>query len=190
MKLLHALNTLGICSTEDLTKEEAKRFYRKACLKYHPDKNPVGLEMMKMIVAAWETLQKETFPLKEKFKESEFYDYGQEINAALNKIINLPGIIIEVCGSWVWVSNSRYEDRKIFCPPRKYDSETKKALPDDEIRFKWSKDKGRWYFRPQNSACFRFFKRDALSMEEIKRRYGATRIKSKGIYQIPAYSRS
>ena len=151
MKLLDALNTLGIKSTKTLDKKEVKKAFHLACMKYHPDRNPAGNEMMKMVLQAWEVLQKENFPINcEGFETGDCYDYGKEINDALNKIVGIEGIQIEVCGSWVWVSNTRYDQRSIFCLPRQYDPETKKPVADDEIRFRWSRDKKRWYFRPAN----------------------------------------
>ena len=184
MKVIEALNILGITKVKNLSEKEAKTAYRKSCLAYHPDRNPAGNEMIKIVIDAWETLKKNGFPLNAEIEESELYDYGAEINEALNKIINLEGVIVEVCGSWVWVSGSKYEQRKIFCPPRQYD-ENKKAIADDEIRFKWSRDKRRWYYRPQTKKCFKF-SGNLLSMEEIQKRYGSSRIKSKTTYRLSA----
>ena len=37
--------------------EEIKKAYRRACMKYHPDRNPSGEHMMKLINAAYDVLR-------------------------------------------------------------------------------------------------------------------------------------
>ena len=179
MKLTDAINILGIKKLQ-ITGEEGKKAYHKACLHYHPDRNKAGHEMMKMITQAWETLQKKGFPVVVKDGEGSLYDYGREISAALNKIVGIAGIEIEVCGSWVWVGKTRYEDKHIFCPPRK-----DKGADDGEVRFKWSRDKQMWYFRPKNHGCRRWGK-GTYSIEQIKKKYGAVRIKERQTFALNA----
>ena len=185
MKILDALNILGIKKVKDLSKKEVKTAFHRACLKYHPDHNPTGLKIMQMVLQAWETLQKANFPIdcEEEINQTDLYDYGEEINAALNKIIKMTGIVIEVCGSWVWVSATKYEDRTFFCPPRKFDPKTKKNIPDDEIRFKWSRDKKCWYFHPRTQFS-RKYGQNPFSMDKIKDKFGATTIKTKNTFQL------
>ena len=131
MKTLDALNILGIKKTLELTEKEVKKAFHAACMKYHPDRNPAGNEMMKMAIQAWEALQKKGFSMNwEGINEAEIYDYGKEVNAALSKTVGLYGIEIEVCGSWVWVGGTSYHQRGIFCPQRKFDPETKQAIPE------------------------------------------------------------
>jgi curved DNA-binding protein CbpA len=40
-----------------ITSKDIKKAYRVAALKYHPDKNPAGEEMMKIINAAYDVLK-------------------------------------------------------------------------------------------------------------------------------------
>ena len=186
MKSLDALNILGIANAVNLTEKEAKKAFHLACLKYHPDRNPAGGEMMKMILQAWAVLQEKGFPFQcEDVKEADFYDYGAEINAALNKIVGIPGIEIEVCGSWVWVGKTRYDQKEVFCPHRKFDPKTKEVISDDEIRFRWSRDKKLWYFRPRSERCRKYGKK-TLSMKEIKEKFGATKIKGRDVIRLSA----
>ncbi|MBS0350770.1 MAG: DnaJ domain-containing protein [Proteobacteria bacterium] len=37
--------------------EAIKKVYRRACMKYHPDRNPSGEHMMKLINAAYDALR-------------------------------------------------------------------------------------------------------------------------------------
>lgn len=159
MNKYDALKILGI-TEKTITEEVVKTAYRQASLKFHPDKNPAGQEMMKLINEAKETLKHLDYPFE--FNSEEGYNYGEEINEALNKIINLQGITIEVCGAWIWVSGDTKENWKIL----------------KEAGFKFSPLKKMVYFRPQY-ANTRRHKRDGLSMQEIRHKYGADNIKSK-----------
>ncbi len=81
MKLSDALSILGI--TGDYTPELIKAAYRKACSQYHPDRNPSGLEMMKMINQAFDAIKEATGTATESSERC----YGEEINNALNQVI-------------------------------------------------------------------------------------------------------
>ena len=155
---LSAKDALAILNiqTINLTIEDLKTAYRKAAAKYHPDHNPAGLEMMKMVNVAYETLK--TLDLS-KINNSapNTYDYGDAINNALNAIINL-GLTIEVCGAWVWVSGDTKPHKEIL-----------KAAG-----FFWAPKKLCWYFRP---ADYKSHNRTTWSMDKIRNTYGSTEVK-------------
>lgn len=159
MKLQDALNILGL--TGEVTFEDAKRAYRKASMKYHPDRNPAGLEMMKAVNTAWATLQAWDFnadPVSVKEGKNNFY--GDALNEALNAIIDLPGIRIEICGAWVWVSGDT------------------KPVKDTlkEAGYKWASKKFQWYFRPEEY----FSKsRGNWSMDDIRTHYGSEEVQTR-----------
>ena len=46
------LELSGVINAEDI-----KKAYRKACMKYHPDRNPSGEHMMKLVNAAYAVLK-------------------------------------------------------------------------------------------------------------------------------------
>ncbi len=94
-----AAKILGLSG--NITPEIAKDAYRKACKKYHPDINPAGEEMMKLVNTAYNVLQDFSGDVKEQETE-----YGEQLNNALNAIFNLSGLLIEICGAWVWVSGA------------------------------------------------------------------------------------
>lgn len=166
MNVYDALKVLGVTESP-VTEEVVKVAYRQACLKFHPDRNPAGDEMMKLINEAKEALKGASYPIE--YKNEDGYNYGDEINEALNKIISLQGLVIEVCGAWVWVSG-----------------ETKTHwLLLKEAGFKFSPPKTMVYFRPQY-AKNRRFKKDGLSMDEIRSKYGAENIKSIKTHYISA----
>ena len=168
MNIYDALKVLGVVESS-VTEEVVKSAFKKACFKFHPDRNPAGEEMMKLVNDAKDALKKATYPIEQKNEEG--YNYGEEINAALNKIINLQGLKIEVCGAWVWISGST----KDHWPMLK------------EAGFQFSPPKKMVYFRPQYAKARRF-KKDGLSIEEIRAKYGANSIKSKGPLYLSARS--
>ena len=149
-----ALAILNIQSN-NLTIEDIKTAYRKAATKYHPDYNPAGLEVMKMVNIAYETLKAHD-PNKITF-EPNTHDYGDAINNALNAIINL-GLVVELCGAWVWVSGDTKTHKDIL-----------KAAG-----FFWSPKKLCWYFRPEG---YRSYNRDTWSMDKIRNTYGSAKVK-------------
>lgn len=168
MNKYDALKILGITETT-ITEEIVKTAYRQVSLKFHPDRNPAGHQMMILINEAKEVLKEETYPFD--YKNDEGYNYGEEINVALNKIINLQGVVIEICGAWVWVSGN-----------------TKEHWPTlKEAGFKFSAPKKMVYFRPEYAQTRRY-KKDGLSMDEIRGKYGADKIKTKNPYYISARS--
>ncbi len=167
MNMYDALKVLGV-QESPVTEEMVKTAYRQASFKFHPDRNPAGIEMMKLVNEAKEVLKDATFPIEHKSEAG--YNYGEEINEALNKIINLQGLKIEVCGAWVWVSGSTKEHWTIL----------------KDAGFLFSPPKKMVYFRPYYAKTRRY-KKDGLSMDEIRSKYGADNIKSKKPYFLAAH---
>jgi curved DNA-binding protein CbpA len=163
-----AFKVLGI-NESPVTEEIVKKAFRQACKKFHPDINPAGKEMMILVNKAKETLKDASYPIE--FKIDECYNYGDEINEALNKIINLQGLIVEVCGAWVWVSGNTKEHWNIL----------------KGSGFKFSAPKKMVYFRP-NYASARRYRKDGLAMDEIRNKYGTDNIKTKRTYFLSAHS--
>lgn len=154
MKTQDALNILGI-STQ-VTQDEIRNAYRKACKQYHPDINPAGLEMMKLVNLAFEALQDFT-PLEDDSGQES--DYGNRLNQALNAILDF-GLGIEVCGAWIWVTGDTFKYKDTL-----------------KVRgFKYAPKKQAWYFRPEK---YKSSSRGSWTLDEIKERYGAHTVKRK-----------
>lgn len=157
MKLQDALNILGI-QGENVTLEICKEAYRKAAMKYHPDRNPGGLEMMKAVNSAWDFLQSWNWEGDTvNVKPSKDADYGDALNAAINAVVGLHEVSLEVCGAWVWVSGNTYPYKDTF-----------KAAG-----FMWASKKHQWYFRPQEWKSSSFGEWD---MERIRERFGSEKV--------------
>jgi hypothetical protein len=159
MKTIDALNILSIAEKE-ITQDQVKSAYRKACKTYHPDINPAGLAMMQAVNEAYESLMNDSFPIV--VADSEVTtNYGEILNNALNAIINCVGITIEICGAWIWVSGETKTNKDIL----------------KSSGFIWSNQKEMWYFRPKSQK--KRFYRGKSSIDEIRVKYGSEKINSR-----------
>ena len=109
MNINDALNLLSLSSKA--TQAEIKKAYKAASLKFHPDRNPAGEKMMIAINEAYNTLKDlgETVTANEHFKEN---NYAEELNEVLNALFAMEGIIVEICGNWVWISGKTKEHKE------------------------------------------------------------------------------
>ena len=120
-----AAKILGL--TGEITPELAKAAYRAACKKYHPDVNPAGEEMMKVINEAHDALREFSGTIR----EDQQTDYGDLLNDALNAVLPITGLMVEVCGAWVWVTGDTRTHRDTL----------------KQSGYKWAPKKAAWYFR-------------------------------------------
>lgn len=152
MKINDALKILKL-ETTALTQEQIKKAYREACKLYHPDLGG-SAEMMQAVNAAYEALkdyQGETV-------SNDDLEYPEALNNALNSIISLDGIIIEICGAWIWVTGNTRDHK-------------------DTLKlngFKWANKKKAWYFRPSD---YKSSSRGSMSLDEIRVRHNSSIIK-------------
>lgn len=183
MKLSHkdALSILGVevamivklradCNWDGI-QFEIQQYYRKACSKYHPDRNPAGLETMKLVNAAYEALQ---CPIVSNMwdksidgdDEVNTDNLGDEMNTALNAVIGL-GLTIEICGSWIWVSGDTKLHKEIL-----------KASG-----YHWAPKKIMWHWRPVD---YKSYSRGKYTMDDIRTAHGTTTVKPKLHKQLAA----
>ena len=151
MKIIDAAEILGLSG--EIDQAVVKTAYRQAAKQYHPDVNPAGAEMMQIVNAAYEALQDFTGTLEA--VEASAVSYPEAVNVALNAIIGLFGLDIEICGAWVWVSGATYAHRA--------------ALKTADFRY--ASKKQRWYFRPEG---WRSSSRGKFSMDDIRDKYGSS----------------
>jgi hypothetical protein len=60
------LNYVGAAAEDEIKDfDKAKKFYRKAALKFHPDRNPNGAADMSALNEVWNRLQKDYWKVKE-----------------------------------------------------------------------------------------------------------------------------
>ena len=142
---------------------DTKKAFLAACKKYHPDVNPAGESMMKIVNQAFDALKDYEGELKEQSQN----DYGEDVNAALNAIHGLEGLIIEICGAWLWVTGETRSYSKIL----------------KEAGFFWASKKKAWYFRPEG---FKSRSKGSASLDQIRDKYGSQRPQKQSMKYISA----
>ena len=150
MKLQDAAKILDLSG--DTTPASVKKAYQRAASKYHPDRNPAGVEMMKAVNLAYETLKDFQGSLEQGVE-----GYADELNNVLNKIIELSGIQIEVCGAWIWVTGNTKPHAKSL------------GRKEGAGLFFASKKKA-WYYRPSD---WKSASRGSYSMDDIRGTHGS-----------------
>lgn len=142
------------------TLDEVKQLYKTLAKQHHPDKGG-DLETMKQINAEYDfvsvrLLKGMDIKEEERTRQTAF---SQTYKEKINAIIHLEGVIVELSGSWIWVTgNTRPIKDKL-----------------KEAGFFWAKNKCAWFWRPEDQKCNN---RKPLTMEEIRRKYGSERINS------------
>ncbi len=141
------------------TIEELKRLYRSWTKKLHPDCGGTDAEMKAL------NLEYERFfeILKNKHNATadeahQTTETAAEFIEILEALRNCHGLIIELCGSWLWISGNTFENR-----------DTLKAAS-----CRWSKGKAKWYWRHEEDRTGR--KHKSMTMDWIRTRYGSETI--------------
>lgn len=161
--LIHgAAKVLGI--TGEITPEVVTAAYRRAAMKYHPDRNPAGLVMMQAVNAAREALA----DFRGNLNHSEAAaDYGPSLNDAISHLLHCVGLDLEICGAWLWVSGET----------KAHKDHIKAFETDTGNKFRWHSKKLKWYFAP-NDFKGRRRSRGNVEMEDIRERYGSAHVQT------------
>ena len=159
MKYLKGINNL----------KELKKQYRALAMELHPDRGG-DAEEFKALVNEYEQLLR--ILAKENNKDEEKFDQEVELEEeylkVVNQLISFDGLIIEILGSWIWISGKTYPARAKI----------------KELGFKWSKEKTMWYL-PDEDRPVRKYKNKGKDINEIRAKHGVkAKIKTKGAKQI------
>lgn len=154
MNVQEALNIFGLSG--ELTEQDIKKAYKKAALKYHPDRNPLGAELMKAVNSAFDFLMNNLENINKFQSENKqsHYNYAEELEQVLNILSDLTGIIYEVIGNWIWISGKTKEHKDTL----------------KEIGCKWAMKKKQWFYRPEEYKSRRNHKEH--SIDEIREMHG------------------
>lgn len=139
--------------------EELRSMFRAYCLELHPDKggDPEAFLAMKAEydVAIRMAAATEAGTANAENREARFsYEGERAVAEALERFLNIPGIIVEICGSWLWIAGNTFPvHERIKAEGAKY-----------------SKGKGKWYYSPYMG---RGKRRGRYSMAQIRRRFGS-----------------
>ena len=133
-----------------------EKAYRAAAMKFHPDRNPAGADMMKACNAAIAAIRKWYAEGNDELRpHTNPTGYGDALAEALAALAGLEGLAVEICGSWVWVGGNTKQYKDVL-----------KAAG-----YRWGRQKAKWYFRPEGYR--RRFKGKAWSMDEIREHHGS-----------------
>ena len=138
------------------TLDELKAQYRRLAMQYHPDREG-STEIMQQINAEYERLH-ERLKAQHNAEADEYHqttETAAEFIEIISALIKLSGLVVELCGSWLWIGG-----------------ETK--AHKDELKaagFRWSQNKSRWYWHHPEEG--RKWRRGKATMDEIRRKYGS-----------------
>jgi curved DNA-binding protein CbpA len=154
VNIQEALNMFGLSG--ELTEKDIKTAYKKMALKYHPDKNPLGGELMKAVNAAFDFLMAnfEKISQYQSKEQTDHYNYGEELEKILVTLNGLAGVVFEVIGNWVWISGETKEHKETL----------------KELGCKWANKKKQWFYRPEEHKSI--YNRREHSLDEIREKYG------------------
>ena len=144
------------------TIEDVKQMYKKLARDLHPDCNPGRdttrefQEMGRQYEEAYNRLRNTHRNAEGETYEKETQQTAAEYADLINQLLHIPGLIIELCGSWLWVTGKTYEAR-----------EQLKALG-----FRFSRKKQAWYF---HSEPYHKHGKSEKTMQDIRNMYGSER---------------
>lgn len=141
------------------TLEELKQQYKKLALKHHPDLGGNTADMQGIILFAKLKNTHATAEGKTYTASKETTETPDEFKNIINALINLEGINIELCGSWLWITGNTKEHKEVL----------------KGLHFRWSKSKCAWYY---HTADYKKSSKKTYSLDEIRDLYGSETIKS------------
>ena len=130
---------------------EAKKIYKQLAKKLHPDVGGSD-ELFKMLNSIYTNILENGIYFSNEFK------FDLEIEKIISQILHYENLIIEVVGSWIWLSGET--------------KEIKEKLK--ELNFKWASKKKMWFYGEMEGR-----NPNEKSMEDIKSKYGCETVKTK-----------
>lgn len=138
------------------TLEELKKQYRRLAMKYHPDCGGDTATMQAINAehdALFEMLKKQHNASADQYHQTT--ETAEEFRNIIDALLKLSGVIVELCGSWIWCSGETKQHKEKF----------------KEMGFHWSQNKKQWYWHHEEPG--RKWRRGNTSMDEIRRKYGS-----------------
>lgn len=149
------------------TIEEIRKVYNKLAFQYHPDlnKSEEACRIMQEINAEYQLAIK-AVKSGESLKDNFDAEKAAQYPDIIKNIINLQGIKIEICGSWVWLTGKTY----LYCEELK------------SLNFHFSRSKKAWYWNSSKKAVNRL--RGMYSLKEIYEKFGKIPVETEEQAQI------
>jgi hypothetical protein len=143
------------------TLEDVKATYKKLAKQYHPDLGGDTLTMQEInkAYAFASAVAIKGANLSQEEAESEILS-SEAYRQAIEKIIHLEGIVIELVGYWIWVTGNTYTVKSTL----------------KEAGFLFASKKIAWYFRTSE---YKVNKGGKKTLDEIRDKYGSEVINRK-----------
>ncbi|MDO8453698.1 MAG: J domain-containing protein [Sulfurimonas sp.] len=137
---------------------EAKKIYKDLAKKLHPDVGGTDEEFK-----ALNKIYNDFIENGLKFEDDAEFDL--ELEKIISQILHFENIVIEVVGSWIWLTGDTREIKETL----------------KEIGFKWASKKKQWYFGEMKGRNPK-----QKSMDDIKAKYGSQTVQGKSRDKISA----
>jgi hypothetical protein len=175
MRFKEALEFFGVVDGE-CDKKGIKSIYRKLSLRYHPDKKDGDERKFKVLGEAYLLLQDQYDFICNvvRTEEQEMFEadprywqcFGEEMETAFLSIWKLEGIVIEICGVWIWLTGETYPHKNVLKSSGCLFSGKKKA----------------WYWRTKQKKSY--YSRGKYSLDQIRSRYGSLGLNEQSVNYI------
>ena len=142
------------------TLEDVKQTYKKLARDLHPDCNrgrdttAEFQEMQRQYEEAWKRCGSTHKNASGEIYTKETAETPEAFAAIIEALLHMPGLMIELCGSWLWVSGNTKQHK-----------DSLKAL-----NFKYSANKHAWYY---HDGEYRKRGKASKSMDDIRAMYGS-----------------
>ncbi|SEJ16640.1 hypothetical protein SAMN05192553_102723 [Cyclobacterium xiamenense] len=139
--------------------DEARKTYYRLAMKLHPDKGG-DEEQFKELANQFHAFKPSEFKY-----ENEFSDWNSKAySGIIEALMEIPGIVIEICGSWIWISGET-KNRK---------DQIKSIRAGEHYQRGFSAKKSMWYFSPKG---YKKRSSDELDMDSIRNIYGSEELR-------------
>lgn len=135
------------------TLADLRNRYKQLLFKYHPDNNPDAntTAIMQEINSQYDELLKH-FTSNQASSQND-YTTETELKNILNEVVKIKAdILIELIGTWIWISGNTYSIRKQL----------------SELGFDWAPKKKMWYWGKSSHRCT-----SPMEMSTIREKYGS-----------------
>lgn len=146
------------------TLEELKKQYKKLAMKHHPDIGGTVKDMQEINAEYDKLFEKlknthRTAEGKTYTAKTETTEKAGDFKEIINRLINLEGINIEICGTWIWLTGNTYQHKEIL----------------KSLNFRFSRSKQAWYYHTDG---YRKSNGKIFTLDEIRDLYGSETIKT------------
>jgi len=156
--------------TNPQTLEELKKQYRALSMKHHPDKGG-NTATMQAVNAEYEVLFKKLKDIHQAADGTVYTASAPSDETAdqfihiIDTLMNLEGVLIEVCGRFLWLSGNTKVYKEII----------------KGLGFRWSFNKSAWYLAPEG---YRRRSRRDWTMADIRMKFGSAATMSAGTVKM------